>query len=188
MAEVALGVCGSIAAFKAASIASGLTKAGVRVVTVLTGHAQQFVGPPTFWGITRAPVITEDTSAGNPGEVERVALADRVQLFLIAPATAHCLGLLAHGLAPDYLSTLAITVRCPLWVAPAMNDAMWENAAVQENLATLRRRGVRVLEPDSGMLACGHVGPGRLAEPEGIVEAVLSFLRDREGDVNQAEA
>lgn len=165
-----------MAAFKAASVASGLTKAGVRVISVLTASAQQFIGAPTFWGITRAPVITTDFSADNPGESERVALADRLALLLIAPCTANRLACLAHGMADDYLNTLAITVRCPLWVAPAMNDAMWDSVAVQENLNILRRRGVRVFTPDSGMLACGHVGPGRLVEPDVLVAAVLQHL------------
>jgi phosphopantothenoylcysteine decarboxylase/phosphopantothenate--cysteine ligase len=176
MAEVGLGVTGSIAAFKAAALASSLSKAGVRVTTILTRHAQEFIGAPSFWGITQAPVITDDYSAQNPGELERVALADRLDLLVVAPATANFIGALAHGLASDYLTTLAITVRCPIWVAPAMNDAMWANVAVQENVATLQRRGVRILDPEEGLLACGHVGPGRMVEPEAIAAEVLAFL------------
>jgi len=176
MAEIALGVTGSIAAFKAATLASSLTKNGVKVTTVLTRHAQEFVGAPTFWGITRASVITEDYSADNPGESERIELADRLDLLIVAPATANVIASLAHGLASDYLTTLALSVRCPLWIAPAMNDAMWEHPAVQENLTTLKNRGARVLEPESGVLACGHTGPGRLMDPEEIARLVLEQL------------
>lgn len=176
MAEIALGVTGSIAAFKAATIASTLTKQGVRVNTVLTRHAQEFVGAPTFWGITRASVITDDYSAENPGESERIALADRLDLLLVAPATANAIACFAHGLASDYLTTLALSVRCPFWIAPAMSDAMWEHPAVQQNLATLRGRGVRVLEPETGVLACGHTGPGRLMDPEEIARLVLELV------------
>lgn len=176
MSHVILGVCGSIAAYKAATIASRLTGAEVQVTCVLTRHAQEFIGATTFWGLTRRSVVTEDFSPSNPGELERVNLADSADLLLIAPATASMIGKLACGLADDYLSTLALTVRCPIWLAPAMNDAMWEAAIVQENLARLQARGCRVLAPEEGRLACGHTGPGRLADPDWIAQEVLQHL------------
>jgi phosphopantothenoylcysteine decarboxylase/phosphopantothenate--cysteine ligase len=184
MALVALGVSGGIGAYKAVEVARGLQKRGHEVVAILTRGAQQFVTPLTFEAITRRPVITDQWAPGLNADIEHIALTEQAAVLVIAPATANLLAKLAHGLADDFLTAFALAARMPMLVAPAMNTNMLEHPAVQANLATLRERGVVLLEPGSGYLACGWVGKGRLAEPDDIVSAVEGTLaprRDLEG-------
>ena len=176
MALVGLGVSGGIGAYKAVEVARLLQKRGYRVQAVMTRAARRFVGPLTFEAITRQPVITSQFAPGLNTEIEHIALATDMDLLVVAPATANILGKFAHGIADDFLSALYLATRAPVLVAPAMNTHMWEHAAVQANLTTLRARGVRVVDPGEGYLACGWVGAGRLAEPDSVVEAAHAIL------------
>ncbi len=179
--RIALGVSGGIAAYKAAEILRLLQDRGIKVQVVMTRAAQEFVRPLTFAALSGEKVIT-DMFAREGGEpnvesaIEHIAVAERIEALLVAPATADILGKFANGIADDFLSTLFLATTAPVIVAPAMNVNMWNNAATQATLATLRNRGVRVVEPGSGYLACGMVGPGRLADNEAIVTAVLETL------------
>jgi phosphopantothenoylcysteine decarboxylase / phosphopantothenate---cysteine ligase len=176
MAFVGLGVTGGIGAYKAVEVARLLQKRGHRVRAVMTRAARRFVGPLTFEAITREPVITSQFAPGLNAEIEHIALASSVDLLLVAPATANCLAKFAHGIADDFLSALYLATKAPVLVAPSMNTHMWEHEAVQTNMATLRRRGVRFVDPGDGYLACGWIGRGRLAEPDVIVEAADTQL------------
>src|ERR671936_212861 len=166
--KVALGVCGGIAAYKAAEIVRLLQERGVRVQVIMTRAAQEFVRPLTFAALSGEKVITDLFSAGGEtpnidSAVEHIAVAQSIDALVVAPATADAIGKFANGLADDFLSTLYLATMAPVVVAPAMNVDMWENAATQQNLLQLRQRGVRIVEPDAGYLACGMTGPGRLA-------------------------
>ncbi|MFA4943568.1 MAG: bifunctional phosphopantothenoylcysteine decarboxylase/phosphopantothenate--cysteine ligase CoaBC [Lentisphaeria bacterium] len=172
---VVLGVTGSIAAYKAAEVASALVQAGVEVQVIMTAAATKLVQPQTFFTLSRNPVAT-DLWAAPEWEPEHIALAERARLLLIAPCTANCLAKLAWGLADDALSTFALAHTGPLLVAPAMNPRMWEHPAVQENCRRLRERGVVFIGPEAGAVACGDVGTGRLAAPAAIVQAVRERL------------
>src|SRR5437763_3066514 len=180
--KIALGVSGGIAAYKAAEVVRLLQERGVRVQVVMTRAAQEFVRPLTFAALSGEKVITGMFEGAAGGEanvesaIEHIAVAQTIDALLVAPATADVLGKFANGLADDFLSTLFLATTAPVVLAPAMNVNMWENAATQSNLKTLRERGVRVVEPDSGYLACGMMGPGRLAANEAIVTAVLEAL------------
>ena len=181
---VLLGVTGCVAAYKSCEILRLLQKAGLRVKVVMTQHATEFVTPYQFRALTREPVAVGlfDDAPGDP--IHHISLAQEADLFLIAPCTANVLAKLAHGVADDLLTTTALATTAPLVVAPAMNVAMYEAAATQENLEELRRRGVTVIDSDEGYLACGDVGKGRLADPQAIAEAVCALLgvkRDLEG-------
>lgn len=181
---VVLGVGGGIAAYKAAELARLLMERGCAVETVMTAAAQEFVRPLTFAALTGRKVITS-MFGGRSGEevlassVEHIAVAQRNRLMVVAPATANLLAEFAHGLAGDFLTTLYLAFQGKVVVCPAMNTAMWEHPATQENLAALRRRGVLVVEPGAGELACGTVGVGRLAEPRRIADFVMRTLADR---------
>lgn len=174
---VLLGVSGSIAAYKAAELASRLTQDGHEVLTVLTHGAIQFVSPLTFQTLTGQPVGTDVFAEGKGSKIEHIALARRARLVLIAPATADLIGKLAHGLADDLLTTTVLATTAPVLIAPAMNPAMWLNPVVQENLAALRARGFKIIEPATGLLACGETGTGRMAEPPDILAVVAARLR-----------
>jgi phosphopantothenoylcysteine decarboxylase/phosphopantothenate--cysteine ligase len=176
MAFVGLGVSGGIGAYKAVEIARLLQQHGHRVQAVMTRVARRFVGPLTFEAITREPVITSQFAPGLNAGVEHIALAGEMDLLLVAPATANILGKFAHGIADDFLSALYLATRAPVVLAPAMNTQMWEHDAVRANMATLRARGVHVVDPGEGYLACGWVGAGRLAEPDAIVASVEAVL------------
>ena len=169
--EVVLGVTGSIAAYKACELASRLVEAGARVTPVLTRNALQFTGTATFEAITGRRAITEMFEPLNNPDVEHISVARRADLFLIAPATANILAKAAHGIADDWLSTTLLATRAPLLFAPAMNSLMYAHPATQANIALLRDRGCHFVGPDSGHLACGMVGPGRLADVLHILEA-----------------
>ena len=176
MARIALGITGGIGAYKAVEVARGLQQRGHDVTAVMTRNARRFVGPVTLEAITRHPVVTSQWKAGANADIEHVSLASSIDLLLVAPATANMLGKFAGGIADDFLSALYLATTAPVLVAPAMNSNMLAHPAVQQNLRTLGARGVRVVEPGAGYLACGWIGKGRLAEPADIVEAADRLL------------
>ena len=183
MGLVALGVCGGIGAYKAVEIARGLQEEGHTVVAILTRAARRFVGELTFEAITRRRVITEQFAPGSTADIEHISLASDIDALVIAPATANVVGKLANGVADDFLTTLYLATRAPTFIAPAMNTNMLEHAAVVANFATLKERGAQVLPPGDGYLACGWVGPGRLAELNEIVAAVGSAIISKREDL-----
>lgn len=178
--KILLGVTGGIAAYKAATLCSQLVKAGADVQVIMTASAQAFIPALTLQVLTRNPVHTDTFEEINPKVVNHIDLADWADLVLIAPATANSIGKLAHGLADDMLSTTLLAVTAPVMVAPAMNVHMYTHPAVMHNLQTLADRGVLMIEPGSGMLACGYVGKGRMEEPETIVDVLRHFFAERE--------
>ena len=176
--RIALLVSGGIAAYKVVDLASALTQAGCEVRVAMTPTATRFVGAATFQGVTGHPTSTGLFSGGDSAE-PHVALGDWAQLILVAPATANVIGRIASGRSDDIVTATLLAARCPVVVAPAMNDAMWSKPAVQDNLTTLRHRGVTIVEPESGHLASGHVGTGRLAGAEAIFNAMVHAVRSR---------
>lgn len=173
---VLLGVTGGIAAYKAAALASALVKQHAAVEVVMTQNATQFITPLTFEQLTGRKTIVDTFDRNFVHQVEHIALADRTDLVMIAPATANICAKLAHGLADDMLTTTVLACRCPKLIAPAMNTNMYENPVTQDNLATLRHYGWEVIEPASGRLACGAVGKGKLPEPEALLQYILKYL------------
>ncbi|HXM74526.1 MAG TPA: flavoprotein, partial [Chthoniobacterales bacterium] len=166
--SIVLGVTGSIAAYKSAELASLLVKQGHDVFIVMTHDATEFITPLTLQTLSKNPVTTsfyDEKENWRPGHIQ---LADRASLLLIAPATANIIAELAHGLAGHPLAAIALATRAPILIAPAMNGKMWENAATQENVATLKSRGVDFIGPEEGMLACGYEGLGRLWKVDDI--------------------
>ncbi|HUY15604.1 MAG TPA: bifunctional phosphopantothenoylcysteine decarboxylase/phosphopantothenate--cysteine ligase CoaBC [Terriglobia bacterium] len=194
--RVGLGVSAGIAAYKAAELLRLLQDKGLEVQVIMTHAARQFVTPLTFAALSGRKVITDIFEAAGQepnveSAIEHIAVAESIDALVIAPATAGILAKMAHGLADDFLSTLYLATRAPVIVAPAMNVNMWEHAATQANLEVLKSRGVRVVEPESGSLACGMVGAGRLAAVEGIASAVLQALHvsdDLAGEVTLVTA
>ena len=185
MMRVAVGISGGIAAYKAAELVRLLQDKGLEVQVVMTRHACEFITPLTFAALTGRKVITEmfGEEAGSSNldsAIEHIAVAQSIDAFVIAPATANVLAKLAHGVADDFLTTLSLATKAPVIVAPAMNINMWEHPATRENLETLRSRGVCVVNPEEGYLACGMTGAGRLAAPERIAQAVFEALGLRE--------
>ena len=181
---VLIGVTGCVAAYKTCEIVRELQKAGVRCKVVMTEHATEFINPGQFRALTREPVAVGlfDDAPGDP--IHHISLSKEADLFLIAPCTANVMAKIACGIADDLLTTTALATTAPLLVAPAMNVNMYEAAATQQNMATLRARGVKFIEAESGYLACGDVGKGRLANVDDIVAAALAELdvkRDLEG-------
>src|ERR671913_2632991 len=177
MALIAVGVTGGIGAYKAVEVCRGLQKQGHDVVALMTRSATRFVGAVTFEAITRRPVITSQWKPGMNADIEHIAIADGIDLLLVAPCTANIIGKFAHGIADDFLSSLYLATRAPVLLAPAMNTNMLEHEAVRANLQTLAGRGVRFVDPGAGYLACGWIGKGRVAEPEEIVEAAERILK-----------
>lgn len=177
---VLLGVTGCIAAYKAGEIVRGLQKAGARVKVVMTEHGTHFVDPVTFRALTHEKVAV-DLFDDPSDPIHHISLAQECDVFLIAPCTANVMAKVACGIADDLLSTTALATTATLAIAPAANVHMYEAAATQENMATLRRRGVRFIEGDAGYLACGDVGRGRLADPDVIVRETLALLAERVG-------
>lgn len=180
--KIALGVTGGIAAYKAAEIVRLLQERGIRVQVIMTRAAQEFVRPLTFAALSGEKVITGMFSPGEGNQpnidsaIEHIAVAQAIDALVVAPATADVLAQFARGIASDFLTTLYLATTAPVVVAPAMNVNMWNHPATQANLEILRRRGVKIVEPGSGYLACGMTGPGRLAENEAIVAAALEAL------------
>ncbi|OFW27390.1 MAG: phosphopantothenoylcysteine decarboxylase [Acidobacteria bacterium RIFCSPLOWO2_02_FULL_59_13] len=188
--KVALGVSGGIAAYKAAELVRELQQRGLEVQVIMTAHSQEFVRPLTFAALTGQKVITGMFGSGQQdanveSAIEHIAVAQTIDLLLVAPATADCLAKFANGVADDFLTTLYLATKAPVVAAPAMNVNMWEHAATQENIERLRRRGVHIVEPDAGYLACGMKGPGRLASNDAIVERVLAVLGIRQDLKNE---
>jgi phosphopantothenoylcysteine decarboxylase / phosphopantothenate---cysteine ligase len=180
--KIALGVCGGIAAYKAAELVRLLQDHGIRVQVVMTASAQEFIRPLTFAALSGEKVITS-MFAGDAGAepnidsaIEHIAVAQSIDALVVAPATADVLAKFAQGIANDFLTTLFLATTAPVVVAPAMNVNMWDHPATQQNLEILRKRGVKIVEPGSGYLACGMTGPGRLAENAAIVAATLEAL------------
>ena len=187
-----LGVGGGIAAYKSAELARALMERGLRVQVVLTSAAQRFITPLTFAALTGRKVITDLFASASSEEtlasaIEHIAVAQDNDVLVIAPATADLLARLAHGLADDFLTTTYLAFTGPVVLAPSMNTNMWLHPATQENLATLRKRGHIIVEPEDGALACGMTGPGRLAEPDRIADVVAGLglnRRDLEGEID----
>ena len=178
--NIVLGVTGGIAAYKAAEVVSRLVKLGATVDVVMTRNATEFISPLTFETLSARPTVTDTFARPERWEVEHVALAKKAALFVVAPATANLMAKLAAGIADDMLTTTLLATRAPILLAPAMNTAMWEAAATQENLARLKGRGVQFVGPEGGRLACGDTGAGRMSEPEDIVQAVCRLLAERQ--------
>ncbi len=171
--NILLGVTGGIAAYKAADLCSRLVKMHAGVDVIMTKHATEFITPLTFESLCHRKTVTDTFDRNHPWEVEHIALADKADCVVIAPATANIIGKLANGLADDMLSTTVLACRCPKLLVPAMNTNMYENPVVQDNLAKLRHYGWQIMEPVSGHLACGTSGKGKLPDPENILEQVL---------------
>ncbi len=176
--RIALLVSGGIAAYKLVDLASALTQAGAEVRVAMTASAVRFVGAASFRGVTGNPVLTGLWAEGGSPE-PHVFLGDWAQVVLLAPATANVIGRIAHGQSDDIVTATVLAARCPIIVAPAMNDAMWSKPAVQANITTLRERGVTVVEPEAGHLASGHVGTGRLAGAGRLLQAMAGVVRSR---------
>jgi phosphopantothenoylcysteine decarboxylase/phosphopantothenate--cysteine ligase len=176
--RIALLVSGGIAAYKLVDLASSLAQAGCEVRVAMTASAMRFVGAPSFQGVTGKPVLTGLWVAGGDPE-PHVFLGDWAQVIMLAPATANVIARIARGQSDDIVTATLLAARCPVVVAPAMNDAMWAKPAVQENVAALRQRGVTVVEPEAGHLASGHVGTGRLAASSRLLKAMAAAVRSR---------
>ena len=177
--RIALLVSGGVAAYKLVDLASALTQAGCKVRVAMTASAMRFVGAPSFEAVTGNTVLTGLWNADGGSPEPHVALGDWAQLILVAPATANVVGRIAQGRSDDIVTATVLAARCPVVVAPAMNDAMWAKQAVQDNVGTLRTRGCTVVEPESGHLASGHTGTGRLAGAPALLNALVHAARTR---------
>ena len=182
--KIVLGVTGGIAAYKSAELVSRLRHLGAKVHVIMTRNATEFVAPLTFQTLSANQVVTDTFQAPEYWNVEHVALAKLAEVFVIAPATANILAKMATGIADDMLSTTVLATKAPVLVAPAMNTGMWTAEATKNNVRILKERGVRFIGPDSGMLACGDEGAGRMSEPAEIVNRIGELLarkQDLEG-------
>lgn len=179
--RVALGVSGGIAAYKAAEVLRGLQRANCRVRVAMTEHATKLIAPLTFRALSGEHVIVDDYAPDNPDPIAHITFSQTVDLLLVVPATANIIAKFANGVADDFLSSTYLACNAPVIIAPAMNTTMWNHPATRRNLAQLRADGVHIIEPDSGEMACGTFGPGRLSEPERIVAAALEILRGTNG-------
>ncbi len=181
--KIILGVTGGIAAYKSCDLASRLVKEGAVVTAILTRGARRFVTPYTFEALTGRPCLTRNFKRIAPGETAypHIDPATAADFVVIAPATANAMARLAHGMSSDLLSALMLSVRCPVFVCPAMNVLMWEHPATQANVATLKKFGHTILGPDRGSLACGMTGAGRMMEPAQIVDALCAVQLPRIG-------
>lgn len=174
--EILIGVTGGIAAYKTADLTSKLMQAGANVTVTMTEAATRFIGPATFEALTGRPVYLDLFRPVEHFRGEHIGLAKRAALYVIAPATADLIAKAAQGHADDLVSTLLLTVTCPVLLAPAMNTEMWNKPAVQRNLKQVEADGMHVVQPGSGWLSCGQVGPGRMAEPVEIFERIRQTL------------
>lgn len=174
---VVLGITGSIAAYKMASVASSLRKLGVNVEVIMTCNATQFITPVTFEAITGNRCITDTFDRNFDFNIEHISLAKKADLFIVAPASANIIGKIANGIADDMLTTTFMACTCPKLIAPAMNTNMYNNNILQDNLRRCQNCGIRIIEPASGLLACGDAGRGKLPEPELLVEHILSEIQ-----------
>src|SRR5471030_2486611 len=175
--RIVLGVTGSIAAYRAADLASQLTKEGFDLDVVLTDEALRFITALTFTALTRRQVYTRENDGMRDGQPAHISLADRADLVVIAPATAHLIAQFAHGLAPDLLTSLLLATPAPVIIAPAMNGKMWHHPATQDNVKLLKKRGVEFIGPEAGLLACGYEGLGRLWPVAEIAREIISRLK-----------
>src|SRR6202453_2869465 len=175
--RIVLGVTGSIASYRAAEIASTLTKEGIEVDVVLTQESLRFITALTFHALTRREVYTRENDGMRDGQPAHISLADHADLVAVAPATAHLIAQLAHGLAPDLLTSLLLATPAPVIIAPAMNGKMWHHPATQDNVILLRKRGVEFIGPEAGLLACGYEGLGRLWPVAEIAREIFSRLK-----------
>lgn len=183
--QVALAVSGGIAAYKAVEVLRGLQRAGCVVRVAMTSRACEFITPLTFRALTGQHVIVDDYSPDNPDPIAHITFSQTVDLFLVAPATANILAKFASGVADDFVTSTYLASNAPVLVAPAMNTTMWNHPATQRNLDRLRKDGVRIIEPDAGEMACGTIGPGRLSEPDKIVEVALEMLLESSRQTTQ---
>lgn len=174
--EILLGVTGGVAAYKVADLTSKLVQAGAKVTVAMTEAATKFVGPTTFEALTGRPVYLDLFSPVEHFRGEHIGLAKRAEVYVVAPATADFIAKLAQGHADDLVSTLALTVTCPVIIAPAMNTEMWNKPAVQRNLRQVEADGVHVIAPGAGWLSCGQIGPGRMSEPADIKAQIELLL------------
>lgn len=180
MKNIILGVTSSIAAYKAADLAHMLIKEGYEVEVIMTENATKFISPLTFRSLTHNKVHTEMFRDDFPKEIKHISLAQKADVVLIAPATANIIGKLAGGIGDDMLSTTLLAVKNkPVFIAPAMNTNMWENPIVQDNITKLKKYGYRFIEPKEGLLACGTLGKGALAEPEDIIAIVKAAMEQK---------
>ena len=171
--NILLGVTGSISAYKIANLASALVKLHANVDVIMTKNAEKFINPITFETLTKNHCITDMFDRNDVSEVKHIALAERADVIMIAPASANMIGKMAHGIADDMLSTTVLAAGCPVMVAPAMNVNMFNNPAVQDNLSVLERRGITVIPPETGVLACGDVGEGKLPSEQTLLDYIL---------------
>jgi phosphopantothenoylcysteine decarboxylase len=174
--EIIVGVCGGIAAYKVADVVSKLVQAGAGVTICMTAEAQKFVTPLTFEALSARPVRTSTFDLVESSDPQHIALTERADLMLIAPATNNIIAKVAHGLCDDLVSLMICAAACPVVFAPAMNNRMWDHPIAQENIAKLTSIGYRFIGPDPGWLACRNVGMGRLSDPQVIVEEVTTML------------
>lgn len=181
--QIVLGVTGSIAAYKAASLASMLKKQGADVTVIMTKNAANFINPITFEELTGNKCLTDTFDRNFQHTVEHVSLAKRAQVFVIAPASANIIAKAAHGIADDMLTTTLLACQCPKIISPAMNTRMYQNPIVQDNIRILQNYGMEVIAPASGHLACGDIGEGKMPEPELLLEYIIKSLqpKDMEG-------
>lgn len=175
--ELLVAVCGGIAAFKTAAMVSAAVQQGAGVTVAMTAAAQRFITPLTFETLTGRRVYTGLWDAADSHDPQHLSLTEAADLFIIAPATANIIGKLAHGIADDLVSTMALAAASPIVLAPAMNTRMWENSVVRENVQSLTRRGCWIVPPGEGWLACRAVGAGRMAEPETILAEAIAILK-----------
>ena len=175
--NIALGVCGGIAAYKAVEVLRGLQRAGCVVRVAMTKRACEFVQPLTFRALSGSHVVVDDYAPENPDPIAHITFSQTADILIVAPATANIIAKFANGVADDFLSSTYLACSAPVLIAPAMNTTMWEHPATQRNLERLRADGVHIMEPDAGEMACGTIGPGRLSEPERIVAAALEILK-----------
>src|SRR6266550_1795092 len=174
--NVALGISGGIAAYKAAEVLRGLQRAGCVVRVAMTKRACEFIQPLTFRALSGSHVIVDDYAPDNPDPIAHITFSQSIDLLLVAPATANLIAKFANGIAEDFLSSTYLASTAPVLLAPAMNPTMWQHASTRRNLAQLQADGVHIVEPDDGEMACGTIGPGRLSEPDRIVAAALKLL------------
>lgn len=181
--HIVIGVTGGIAVYKVVDVVSRLKKLNAEITVIMTKHATEFVTPLTFRSLSLNYVVVDMFEEPKTWNVEHISIAQRADLFLVAPATANIIGKMNHGIADDMLSTVVMATKAPVWIAPAMNTGMYTNPVVQNNMTSLKALGYSFIEPDSGRLACGDIGMGKLASPERIVETILKAMtqRDLEG-------
>ena len=174
--EIIVGVCGGIAAYKVADVVSKLVQLGAGVTVCMTAEAQQFITPLTFEALSGRKVRTGTFDLVDTSDPQHIGLTERADLMLVAPATGNIIAKVAHGLCDDLVSLMVSAAACPVVFAPAMNHRMWDHPIAQENVAKLAAFGYRFIGPDAGWLACRNVGPGRLSEPQKIIDEVVKML------------